>query len=91
MRPPLLPTVEMNDFYSAFRLFSKRLQDQSLVFDLQMQPGDLVIFNNRRVIERGTSEMDASSDIFMKGCYMDVDEVLALYEKIKKDDAIDEK
>lgn len=81
----------MHDFYNAFRLFSKRLQDQKLVFDLQMQPGDLVIFNNRRVIERGTNEMDTSSNVFFKGCYMDVGEVLALYEKIKKDDAIDEK
>ncbi|XP_022687040.1 uncharacterized protein LOC111259346 [Varroa jacobsoni] len=91
MRPPLLPTTQMHDFYNAFRLFSKRLQDQKLVFDLQMQPGDLVIFNNRRVIERGTNEMDTSSNVFFKGCYMDVGEVLALYEKIKKDDAIDEK
>ncbi|OQR70464.1 gamma-butyrobetaine dioxygenase-like [Tropilaelaps mercedesae] len=91
MRPPLLPTTRITEFYDAFRVFSKRLQDQSLVFDLQMEPGDLVIFNNRRVIERGTCRMDASSDIFMEGCYMDADEILALYEKIKKDDAIDEK
>jgi len=90
MRPPLLPTIQMNLFYDAFRLFSNRLQDKTLSYDLEMQPGDLVIFNNRRVVERGSSELQSSSEVHLKGCYMDADEVLALYEKIKKDDAISE-
>lgn len=89
MRPPLLPTTQMNLFYNAYRLFSKRLQDNSLAISIQMQPGDLVIFNNRRIVERGSSDLESSSDVFMQGCYMDASEILASYEKMKKDDAID--
>lgn len=89
MRPPLLPTAQMNLFYNAYRLFSKRLRDTSVAFTIQMQPGDLVIFNNRRIIERGTGDLESSSEVFMQGCYMDASEILASYEKMKKDDAIE--
>ena len=37
-------------FYHAYRLFSERMRQESQQLTFHLQPGDVVAFNNRRVM-----------------------------------------
>jgi len=48
----------------------------------KMDPGEMFIFHNRRVLH-GRSSYDLSpGGRFLQGCYMDWDEIECLYEKV---------
>uniref|UniRef100_A0A2R5LMU5 Putative gamma-butyrobetaine2-oxoglutarate dioxygenase n=2 Tax=Ornithodoros turicata TaxID=34597 RepID=A0A2R5LMU5_9ACAR len=86
MRPPLLSPSEATKFYEAYGMFTKRMEQESSQYSFYMAPGDLVAFNNRRILH-GMKEQDPNQpDIILRGCYMDMDEISSLFEKMRRDD-----
>lgn len=84
--PFTLPPIGFKDdiklFYLALDKLTKILQSKENKLITKMNPGDLYIFHNRRVLH-GRSAYDATiSSRFLQGCYMDWDEIKCLSEKL---------
>ena len=60
-------------FYRAFQRFADFIEDESLRFELTLQPGQLVMFANRRVLHGRTSFDPNSGDRHLKGTYLTLD------------------
>ncbi|TPX65317.1 hypothetical protein SpCBS45565_g05268 [Spizellomyces sp. 'palustris'] len=77
--PPFQGPLEAEEhlvepFYKAFAKFEEILRDPKLTYRMLLQPGDCVIFANRRVLH-GRAEFDAASgDRHLKGAYVDWDD-----------------
>lgn len=83
--PPIGSKCDVKLFYLAIDKFTQFLQSPEQKLVTKMDPGDLFIFNNRRVLH-GRSAYDAStSRRFLQGCYMDWDEIESLNEKLKQE------
>lgn len=81
--PPIGHCEDVKLFYLAQDVFTNYLQASSSKLITKMEPGDLYIFNNRRVLH-GRSGYDATkSRRFLQGCYMDWDEITAFDEKLQ--------
>eukprot|EP00164_Ancoracysta_twista_P004913 GFYU01006679.1.p1 GENE.GFYU01006679.1~~GFYU01006679.1.p1 ORF type:complete len:576 (+),score=98.70 GFYU01006679.1:93-1730(+) len=75
----------MEDMYAAWREFGRALQDDRLMIQFKMQPGDLLVMMNGRVLHgrkafEGAVSSESSVDTstptrHLQGCYIDVDEV----------------
>ncbi|GAN07728.1 gamma-butyrobetaine hydroxylase [Mucor ambiguus] len=68
-----LTPAESKKFYGAFQKFADFIQDDSLRYQLTLQPGQLVMFANRRVLHGRTSFDPASGDRHLKGTYLNLD------------------
>lgn len=74
---PDMENKEMPRAYAALRRFTALLRDPSFQMATPFAPGDLVIFDNRRVLH-GRAAFDRQSGVRrLQGCYLDRDEVLS--------------
>ena len=64
-------------------MFSEKLRDASNALEFHMSPGDLVAFNNRRVLHGRTAFDPTISDRHLQGCYVDIDEALSKYDQLQ--------
>lgn len=62
--------------YEALRVFSTTAADPRFQLRYPFQPGDLIGFDNRRVLH-GRDAYDAAGHRHLRGCYLDRDEVLS--------------
>ncbi|TPX45556.1 hypothetical protein SeMB42_g03973 [Synchytrium endobioticum] len=61
-------------FFTAFRLFEDVLQSQDMVYERRLDPGDCVVFANRRILH-GRTQFDVSTgERHLKGTYVDWDD-----------------
>ncbi|KAI8067974.1 hypothetical protein BC940DRAFT_238441 [Gongronella butleri] len=68
-----LSPTDMKRFYKAFQRLAQVIEDPSLRYQITLQPGQLVLFANRRVLH-GRTEFDATSgDRHLKGTYLSLD------------------
>ena len=73
MQPPSLPTDEMVAWFDSYLLFARLLADRAYQVQFRLEPGDLFIVNNRRVLH-GRSAYEASAGSrHLQGCYADID------------------
>ncbi|XP_064114241.1 gamma-butyrobetaine dioxygenase-like isoform X1 [Macrobrachium nipponense] len=83
MKPLQAPTHVVTPFYHAYKLFSDKLRDPGSGLEFNMVPGDLVAFNNRRVLH-GRTAFDATKvDRHLQGCYVDIDEAFSKYDSLR--------
>lgn len=68
-----LTDQEAVKFYDAFQKFADLIEDEKLRFQLTMQPGQLVLFANRRVLHGRTAFDPKSGDRHLKGTYLHLD------------------
>lgn len=81
--PPIGYKNDIKLFYLAIDKFTRLLQSEESKFIAKMDPGDLFIFHNRRVLHgRSAYNATSSSSRFLQGCYMDWDEISCLNEKL---------
>ena len=66
-----LPFSEMLAFYEAYQNFSRILHSEECKFLCTLQPGELMIFNNERILHG--REMAAEGARHLQGCYADID------------------
>ncbi|MBT4518478.1 MAG: DUF971 domain-containing protein [Halieaceae bacterium] len=70
---PLHPQREgLAAFYDAYRHFAKILRREELMVQFKMAPGDLVLFDNTRVMH-ARSGFDAGGNRHLQGAYADLD------------------
>jgi hypothetical protein len=64
---------KIEPFYDAFKLFSKFMEDERLVYAYKLRPGDCVIFANRRVLHGRLAFNSTEGSRHLKGTYVDWD------------------
>lgn len=81
--PPIGHRDDVKLFYLALDRFTQLLQAEENKYITKMNPGDLFIFHNRRVLHGRSAYEAKKSDRFLQGCYMDWDEITSLDEKLR--------
>lgn len=82
LRPPIIPTEKIVPFYKAHNCLLAKLNEEHLLWKFYLTPGDLVIFNNKRIVH-GRDEYDPNKiERHLEGCYMDIQEIHALHEQM---------
>jgi len=66
-----LPAEVMHDYYLAYRSFMARLRDERFEIELKLQAGQMVVFDNRRVLHGRNKFADTSGRRHLHGCYVD--------------------
>lgn len=69
-----LDAATTRSFYDALRRFIEIVSAGDSVIDLKLSAGDLIAFDNRRVLH-GRSEYDVTDRRHLQGCYIDIDSV----------------
>jgi gamma-butyrobetaine dioxygenase len=72
-----LDGTELAAFYRAYRLFMRMLRDPLYARTFRLAAGEMVVFDNRRVLH-GREAFDPSTGFrFLEGCYVDRGEVFS--------------
>ena len=66
------PGPGVGEFYRAYLRFHHLLAEPALAFELTLAAGELIVFDNRRVLHARTA-FDTSSARHLQGCYIDID------------------
>ncbi|HIA61078.1 MAG TPA: gamma-butyrobetaine hydroxylase, partial [Pelagibacterales bacterium] len=75
---------KMQKFYSAYRKFASLVHDKKFTVHFRLQAGDILSFNNRRILH-GRTEFDPNSGKrHLQGYYLDRDEILSRMNFLKK-------
>jgi gamma-butyrobetaine dioxygenase len=73
MQHPSMPADELAVWYDAYLLFARLLADPRFQIRLRLDPGDLFIVDNRRVLHGRTAFATTSGSRWLQGCYADID------------------
>ncbi len=74
MEPPQLSPGASARFYAAYRSFVDLLERPDFAIEISLRPGDLVAFNNRRVLH-GRRAFSNTEPRHLQGCYVDIDAI----------------
>ncbi|WP_133013209.1 TauD/TfdA family dioxygenase [Marinomonas flavescens] len=66
-----LPSDIMRDYYLAYRNLMARFRDERFKIELKLQAGQMVVFDNRRVLHGRNKFEDTSGRRHLHGCYVD--------------------
>lgn len=81
--PPIGHKDDVKLFYLALDKFTQLLHARENKYIVKMDPGELFIFHNRRVLHGRSAYNATTSSRFLQGCYMDWDEIRCLDEKLR--------
>ena len=73
--PLRLPARECSAFYSAYRQFANLLRDARFQAVTALKPGDLVLFDNQRILHGRKAFISANHPRHLRGCYLTRDSV----------------
>ena len=74
---PIVAPERTPDLYRALRLWSALVDDPANRRTIHLAPGELVAFDNRRILHGRTAfELGASGRRRLLGCYLDIDELV---------------
>jgi|SRR5579883_930085 len=62
-------------FYQAYRRFAERLRDPALMLRHRLAAGEIVVFDNRRILHGRTAFSSARHPRHLRGCYLTGDSV----------------
>jgi len=74
--PLRLSADRVREFYRAYRAFAGLLRDPRLLITTRLGEGDVVVFNNRRVLH-GRTAFDPVCERHLQGCYLDRDGLMS--------------
>ncbi|MFT2109582.1 TauD/TfdA family dioxygenase [Marinomonas sp. 2405UD68-3] len=66
-----LPANIMHEYYLAYRNLMARLRDERFKIEIRLQAGQMVVFDNRRVLHGRNKFEDTSGLRHLHGCYVD--------------------
>ena len=75
---------KMKKYYSSYRKFSSLVHEKKFTVNFKLQAGDILCFDNRRVLHGRTSFDPNSGQRHLQGYYMDRDEILGRLNFLKK-------
>ncbi len=78
LRGPLdLPAEDVVRHYRAYRTFIALTREPRFQFEYRLNPGDLLVFDNRRVLHARRAFDLQQGQRHLQGCYVDRDELLS--------------
>lgn len=77
-----VPYEDMAGYYEAYRQFSKLVDDPALAVTFKLQPGELFIVDNTRVMH-ARKPFSGSGSRWLQGCYADKDGLLSTLAAIE--------
>jgi len=75
--PLRLPPGELESYYAAYRRFAGLLRDARFQLRLRLDDGDLVVFDNQRILHGRTAFSSARYPRHLRGCYLSRDSVFS--------------
>ena len=81
---PLLPAAELDAYYRARRLFDHRLRASDFEIRFLLKAGDLVMFDNCRLLHGRTGFDPAEGLRHLQGCYIDIDGPRSCYRVLRR-------
>jgi len=70
-------------WYDAYIAYYRRLHDPAAAFGRRLAPGEMVIFDNRRIVH-GRRAMASASPRWLQGCYADMDGLAATLARLDR-------
>jgi gamma-butyrobetaine dioxygenase len=67
------PLEQQAAYYEAMQAFAHTVNAADMVAETRLRPGDLVVFNNRRVLHGRTRFDPATGERHLRGSYIDLD------------------
>jgi gamma-butyrobetaine dioxygenase len=81
---PLLAAADLDRFYAARRLLDKMLRSETFERRFRLNNGDLMMFDNQRLLH-GRTEFDPQQGLrHLQGCYIDSDGPRSLYRVLSR-------
>ena len=85
LRGPLQTAFEdVEPAYEALMTLQRLLRDPGFAIRFTYSPGDLVVFDNRRLLHARDAFEGASGHRWLQGCYMERDEIRSCYRMIQR-------
>jgi len=81
---PLLPAAQLDAFYAARRSLDRLLKSAEFEIRFRLGDGDLVMFDNRRLLHGRTSFDTQEGERHLQGCYIDIDGPRSLYRVLRR-------
>jgi gamma-butyrobetaine dioxygenase len=81
---PLYPRAALEAYYRARRLFDHRLRAPDFEIRFLLKSGDLVMFDNCRLLHGRTGFDPAEGLRHLQGCYIDIDGPRSLYRVLRR-------
>lgn len=86
LRGPLdLPSDQVVRLYRAYRIFIQLTREARFQFFYRLLPGDLVVFDNRRVLHARNAFDLQQGRRHLQGCYVDRDELLSRIRVLERE------
>eukprot|EP00401_Gymnodinium_catenatum_P038207 CAMPEP_0117488900 /NCGR_PEP_ID=MMETSP0784-20121206/16753_1 /TAXON_ID=39447 /ORGANISM="" /LENGTH=721 /DNA_ID=CAMNT_0005283601 /DNA_START=87 /DNA_END=2252 /DNA_ORIENTATION=- len=79
--PPLDASV-LDRFFKARRRFSEMLHHENHAVSLQLRPGDILLFDNRRVLHARSAIQPGDGFRWLQGCYVHREGLRAAYARL---------
>ena len=79
-----LPVAECAVFYAAYRAFAALLREPRFQMATRLEDGDLVVFDNRRVLHGRTGFASARHPRHLQGCYLTRDSVYSMTAVLRR-------
>jgi gamma-butyrobetaine dioxygenase len=81
---PLQPLETLSEYYRARRVFDRLLRASEFEIRFLLQRGDLVMFDNCRLLHGRTGFDPAEGLRHLQGCYIDIDGPRSLYRVLRR-------
>jgi gamma-butyrobetaine dioxygenase len=81
---PLLPPEELSAYYRARRIFDHMLRTSEFEIRFLLESGDLVMFDNCRLLHGRTGFDPREGLRHLQGCYIDIDGPRSLYRVLRR-------
>jgi len=84
-----VPQDEMKAMYRALSGFARHLKDPANMLAFKLRPGDMMVFNNRRVLHGRQAFDPNTGPRQLQGLYVDLDEWLSRIRVLRGENALD--
>lgn len=85
LQPLRLSPVQTRAFYRAYRAFTTILNSQEFLYSVKMASGDIVAFDNQRIVHGRASFEGNASERHLQGCYLDKDGVYSVLRVLSRE------
>ncbi len=82
--PLRLSPAETRPYYAAYRRFAMLLRDSRLQLRLRLNDGDMVVFDNQRILHGRTGFTSARHPRYLRGCYLTRDSVYCETARLRR-------
>ena len=86
LEPPAMTGPELADWYDAYLRLARLLEDERFQLQLRLEPGELFIVDNRRVLHGRAPYAASGGERHLQGCYADIDGLRSTLAVLARED-----